>query len=57
MSYRMEQVGDRVRIGQMSTGSFDIEVYPEKDFGGDYEAIILPWDHADEVAKHILKRC
>lgn len=57
MAYRMSRVSDRVKIGQRSDGSFDIEVYtpsidnPESTV----EEIFLPIDAAQDVAHYLIR--
>lgn len=59
MAYRMKELTEHVRVGLMSSGDLDIEVW-EKPGGwrvgselGDMQGVIIPSDAVDELFEYL----
>ena len=57
MAYRMTIISDSAKIGQMSNGDFDLEIFdPADPEAGPIYEVNIPRDDAEEIAKYMLKR-
>ena len=57
MSYRMQQITDRVWVGMTSDGTIDVEVWPttRNAEGEAPEEIFIPSDATEALGRYLIK--